>query len=53
MERLIGTTSRGIRAPIIKKGDDITEIVVDSVLKAVESSGSCWRTGISYLLQKQ
>lgn len=39
MERLIGTTSRGIRAPIIKKGDDITEIVVDSVLKAVESSG--------------
>ena len=39
MERLIGTTSRGIRAPIIKKGDDITEIVVDSVLKAVNSSG--------------
>lgn len=38
MERLIGTTSRGIRAPIIKKGDDISEIVVDSVLKAVESA---------------
>lgn len=34
MERLIGTVSRGIRAPIIREGDDISEIVVDSVLKA-------------------
>lgn len=34
MERLIGTVSRGIRAPIIREGDDIAEIVVDSVLKA-------------------
>ncbi len=37
MERLIGTVSRGIRAPIIRKGDDIVKIVVDSVLKAAES----------------
>ena len=36
MERLIGTTSRGIRAPIIKKGDDIAQIVVDSVIQATE-----------------
>lgn len=34
MERLIGTVSRGIRAPIIRKGDDIVEIVVNSILSA-------------------
>ncbi len=35
MSRMIGTVSRGVRAPIIKSGDDIVEIVVDSVLQAV------------------
>ena len=39
MERLVGTVSRGIRAPIIREGDDISKIVVDSVLNAAESSG--------------
>ncbi len=34
MERCIGATSRGVRAPIIREGDDIVQIVVDSVLKA-------------------
>ena len=34
MERLIGTVSRGIRAPIIREGDDIAQIVVDSVISA-------------------
>ena len=38
MERLVGTVSRGIRAPIILEGDDISKIVVDSVLSAAESS---------------
>lgn len=37
MERLIGTVSRGVRAPIIRSGDDIATIVVDSVLAAAES----------------
>ena len=37
MERLIGTVSRGVRAPIIRSGDDIAAIVVDSVLAASES----------------
>jgi F420-0:gamma-glutamyl ligase len=37
MERLIGTVSRGIRAPIIRSGDDIVKITVESVLKALES----------------
>ena len=39
MERLVGTVSRGIRAPIIREGDNLSEIVVKSVLEASESSG--------------
>lgn len=39
MERLVGTVSRGIRAPIVRQGDDIAQIVVDSVLAAAESDG--------------
>lgn len=39
MERLVGTVSRGIRAPIIREGDDIVKIVVDSALAASESDG--------------
>lgn len=39
MERLVGTVSRGIRAPIIREGDNIAQIVVDSVLAASKSSG--------------
>ena len=39
MERLVGTVSRGVRAPIIRKGDDIAQIVVDSVLAAAASEG--------------
>ena len=36
-ERMVGTISRGVRAPIIRKGDNLSEIVVDCVLKASES----------------
>ncbi len=38
-ERLIGTVSRGVRAPIIRQGDDIAQIVIDSVLAASKSEG--------------
>ncbi len=38
-ERSVGTISRGIRAPIIREGDDIAKVVVDSVLSACESDG--------------
>ncbi|MEG2455084.1 MAG: coenzyme F420-0:L-glutamate ligase [Oscillospiraceae bacterium] len=38
MERFIGTVSRGIRAPIIRQGDDIADIVISSVLAAAEQS---------------
>ena len=37
MERKIGTTSRGVRCPIIREGDDLAQIVVTSVLEAAES----------------
>ena len=36
-ERRIGTVSRGIRCPIIREGDDLAKIVVDSVLEAAAS----------------
>lgn len=39
MERCIGATSRGVRAPIIREGDDIVQVVVDSVLKASKEHG--------------
>ena len=39
MSRMIGTVSRGVRAPIIKAGDDIVEIVTTSVLEASEDAG--------------
>lgn len=39
MERMVGTVVRGLRAPIMKEGDDIVEIVVDTVLKASEAEG--------------
>lgn len=39
MERKVGTVSRGIRCPIIREGDDLAKIVVDSVLEAAESEG--------------
>lgn len=39
MERVVGTVVRGLRAPIINKGDDIAKIVVDAVLNASEVEG--------------
>ncbi len=37
MERRTGTVSRGIRCPIIREGDDIANIVVNSVIEASEA----------------
>ena len=34
MSRIVGTCSRGLRAPIIREGDDLVEIVTDSVMQA-------------------
>ena len=39
MERKVGTISRGIRCPIIREGDDLVEIAVNSVMEAAKSEG--------------
>ncbi len=39
MERKVGTISRGIRGPIIREGDNLVDITVNSVLEAAESEG--------------
>lgn len=39
MERVVGTVVRGLRCPIINQGDNIADIVVESVLKASEVEG--------------
>ena len=37
--RTIGTVVRGVRAPIIRQGDDIAKIVADSVMAAWQEAG--------------
>lgn len=37
MERFFGTVVRGVRTPIVKRGDNLSDIVYDSITKAVES----------------
>ena len=39
MERRTGTISRGIRCPIIRQGDDLAQIVCNSVVEAAEIDG--------------
>ena len=41
--RRVGTVARGIRCPIIREGDDLAAVVVDSVLAAAESEGFAMR----------
>ena len=38
-ERRVGTVSRGIRCPIIREGDNLAELVSNSVLEAAEFEG--------------
>ena len=39
MERKVGTVSRGIRTPIIREGENLAQIVANSVVEAAESEG--------------
>lgn len=39
MERVVGTVVRGLRGPIINEGDNIEQIVVDTVLNAAKAEG--------------
>ena len=43
MERFFGTVSRGVRAPIIKNGDDIVEVVTQTLLNASKAEGVSFR----------
>ncbi len=43
MARMFGTISRGVRAPIIKNGDDIVKVVTDSILEASKVEGVALR----------
>ena len=39
MSRMIGTVSMGVRAPIIREGDDLVEIVTGSIAEAMKEDG--------------
>ena len=39
MSRMVGTVSMGLRAPIIREGDDLVEIVTNTVLEAMKEDG--------------
>ena len=39
MSRMVGTVSMGLRAPIIRKGDNLVEIVLDSIRQAMKEDG--------------
>jgi len=45
MSKTVGTVSRGIKAPIIRAGDDLAQIVVDSVLAASNDEGFALHDG--------
>ena len=51
-ERLIGTISRGVRAPIIREGDDLAKIVVDSVIDAAAATALRFRIKILLPLRR-
>ena len=39
MSRMIGTVSMGVRAPIIRQGDNLVDIVTDSICSAMKEDG--------------
>ena len=39
MSRMLGTVSMGVRAPIIRQGDNLAEIVTGSILEAIQADG--------------
>ncbi|KAJ50604.1 F420-0:gamma-glutamyl ligase [Clostridium tetanomorphum] len=45
MARTIGTEVKGIRAPIVKEGDDLIQIVVDSVINSSKEEGYSLKDG--------
>ena len=43
MSRMFGTVSIGLRAPIIRQGDDLVKIVTDTIAEAMKEDGLCPR----------
>ena len=43
MSRTVGAVSRGIRAPIIREGDDLVTLVADSLIEASQEEGFAFR----------
>lgn len=43
MGRMLGTVSMGVRAPIIRQGDNLVDIVSGSILDAIKEDGLCPR----------
>ena len=43
MVRTIGTVAIGIRAPIVQEGDDVVAVIVDSVLRFVQTENFCFK----------
>ena len=41
MVRTVGTVAIGIRAPIVKQGDDAVAVIVDSVMRFIEAEKFC------------
>ena len=39
MSRMLGTVAMGVRAPIIRQGDDLAQIVIDSIGQAMQGDG--------------
>ena len=39
MSRMLGTVAMGVRAPIIRQGDDLAQIVIDSISQAMQEDG--------------
>ena len=39
MSRMFGTVSIGLRAPIIREGDDMVKIVTETVMEAMKEDG--------------
>ena len=37
--RTVGTTSRGVRCPVVREGDDLVKIVTDAILACGEEQG--------------
>ena len=42
MSRMVGTVSRGLRAPIIRQGDDLVKIVTNSILEAAKDADALY-----------